>query len=64
MPSSEESPEVKIPVSHILFGTDHPFATAETDAKGLTDFGLSPGDMRAIDRENSLELFPRLKTSI
>lgn len=49
---------MKIPVSHILFGTDHPFATAETDAKGLTDFGLSPGDMRAIDRENSLELFP------
>ncbi|MBZ5662286.1 MAG: amidohydrolase [Acidobacteriia bacterium] len=52
-----------VPMSHILFGTDYPFATAETDAKGLTDFGLSAGDMRAIERDNSLELFPRLKTS-
>lgn len=52
-----------VPMSHILFGTDYPFATAETDAKGLTDFGISPGDMRAIERDNSLELFPRLKTS-
>ena len=53
-----------VPASHLLFGTDYPFATAETDAKGLTDFGLSLGDMRAIDRENSLKVFPRLKTSI
>lgn len=52
-----------VPASHILFGTDYPFATAETDAKGLADFGLSPGDIRAIERGNSLELFPRLKTS-
>ena len=52
-----------VPASHILFGTDYPFATAETAAKGLADFGLSPGDIRAIERGNSLELFPRLKTS-
>jgi 6-methylsalicylate decarboxylase len=52
-----------VPASHLLFGTDYPFATAETDAKGLTDFGLSAGDLRAIERDNSLELFPRLKTS-
>ena len=51
-----------VPMSHILFGTDYPFATAETDARGLADFGLSVGDMRAIERDNSLELFPRLKT--
>lgn len=53
-----------VPASHLLFGTDYPFATAETDTKGLTDFGMSPGDLRAIERDNSLGLFPRLKTSI
>jgi 6-methylsalicylate decarboxylase len=52
-----------VPTSHILFGTDYPFATAETDAKGLADFGLSAEDMRAIERDNSLELFPRLKSA-
>lgn len=51
-----------VPASHILFGTDYPFATAETDAKGLTDFGLSAGDLRAIERDNALQLFPRLNT--
>ena len=52
-----------VPMSHILFGTDYPFATAETDAKGLTDFGITGGDMRGIERDNALELFPRLKKS-
>jgi predicted TIM-barrel fold metal-dependent hydrolase len=52
-----------VPASHLLFGTDYPFATAETDGKGLTDYGISPGDLRAIERDNSLGLFPRLKTS-
>jgi len=53
-----------VPKSHILFGTDYPFATAETNAKGLRDYGeLSATDIRAIERDNSLPLFPRLKTS-
>ena len=52
-----------VPASHILFGTDYPFGNAEADAKGLIDFGLSAGDIRAIERDNSLGLFPRLATS-
>jgi predicted TIM-barrel fold metal-dependent hydrolase len=52
-----------VPTSHILFGTDYPFATAETNAKGLRDYGgLSAGELRAIERDNALPLFPRLKT--
>ena len=52
-----------IPTSHILFGTDYPFATAATNAKGLRDYGeLSATDIRAIERDNALPLFPRLKT--
>jgi predicted TIM-barrel fold metal-dependent hydrolase len=51
-----------VPASHIVFGTDYPFATAETNAKGLRDYGLNAADLRAIERENALGLFPRLKT--
>lgn len=50
-----------VPMSHVLFGTDYPFAQAGTVAKGLTDFGFAAADMRAINRENALPLFPRLK---
>jgi predicted TIM-barrel fold metal-dependent hydrolase len=50
-----------VPNSHILFGTDYPFARAETVTKGLTAFAFRPGDLRAIERDNALELFPRLR---
>jgi len=50
-----------VPTSHILFGTDYPFAQAATVAKGLAEFAFKPADLRAIERDNALELFPRLK---
>jgi len=50
-----------VPMSHILFGTDYPFARAETVTKGLNDYGFTPVDLRAIERDSPLELFPRLK---
>ena len=51
------------PVSHILFGTDYPLgAGIAATAKGLKDNGgFSDRDLRAIERENALELIPRLK---
>jgi 6-methylsalicylate decarboxylase len=49
-----------VPVSHILFGTDFPFLSAGAVAKGLTEVGLKAGDLQAIERENALQLFPRL----
>jgi predicted TIM-barrel fold metal-dependent hydrolase len=51
------------PVSHILFGTDFPFFSASAIAKGLRDVGLKASDLQAIERENALELFPRLKSA-
>jgi|HubBroStandDraft_6_1064221.scaffolds.fasta_scaffold111579_2 predicted TIM-barrel fold metal-dependent hydrolase len=50
-----------VPVSHILFGTDFPFSSAGDVAKGISEVGLPANDLRAIERENALELFPRLK---
>ena len=52
-----------VPLSHMLFGTDYPFARAETVAKGLTDYLFKPADLGAIERNNALELFPRLKNA-
>jgi predicted TIM-barrel fold metal-dependent hydrolase len=48
--------------SQILFGTDFPpGGTAAEYAKTLAAIGLfSPGDLRAIDRDNAVRLLPRL----
>jgi predicted TIM-barrel fold metal-dependent hydrolase len=50
--------------THILFGTDYPFApdilTTET-IKGLHSYnGFSEADLKKIEAENARELFPRL----
>jgi len=50
-----------VPNAHILFGTDYPFAQASTVAKGLADYSFTPAQLRAIERDNALALFPRLK---
>jgi predicted TIM-barrel fold metal-dependent hydrolase len=51
-----------VPVPHILFGTDFPFFSAGAIVKGLSEVGLNASDLQAIERENALQLFPRLKT--
>jgi predicted TIM-barrel fold metal-dependent hydrolase len=50
-----------VPVSHILFGTDFPFLSARDVAKGVSEAGLKSSELQAIERENALNLFPRLK---
>lgn len=50
-----------VPMTRILFGTDFPFSSASEVAKGLSEVGIPEADLRAIERENALELFPRLK---
>lgn len=53
-----------VPVSHILFGTDYPLGggSAAQVAKGVVDNGgFTETELRAIDRDNALQLLPRLK---
>jgi predicted TIM-barrel fold metal-dependent hydrolase len=53
-----------VPASHIFFGTDFPLGGGSTLAvsKGLIDNGgFSESELRGIDRENALELLPRLR---
>lgn len=54
-----------VPASHILFGTDFPLGggSGQAVSKGLIDNGgFSESELRGIDRDNALELLPRLKT--
>jgi 6-methylsalicylate decarboxylase len=60
-PYSTETFRKLVPTSHILYGTDYPFVTPATVANGLASCGYSPGELRAVERENALALFPRLK---
>jgi predicted TIM-barrel fold metal-dependent hydrolase len=50
-----------VPLSHMLFGTDYPFTRADRVTQGLETFGFSPPALRAIERDNALPLFPRLR---
>ena len=51
-----------IPKDHLLFGSDIPFFTIERIATAVNKFEVSGPDLRMIQRENALQLLPRLKT--
>jgi predicted TIM-barrel fold metal-dependent hydrolase len=48
-----------VPVSQLCYGSDTPFGSAPHIASALANLGLSDTDLRAIQRENALRLFPR-----
>ena len=53
-----------VPPAKVLFGSDYPFAPEPTMAAtiaGLAGLGLSTTDLRAIERDNALGLFPGLR---
>jgi len=52
-----------VPATQIVFGTDFPpGGTSAAVARTLTEIGMfSPGDLRAIDRDNAVRLLPRFK---
>jgi predicted TIM-barrel fold metal-dependent hydrolase len=51
-----------IPKDHLLFGSDIPFFTIERIATAVNKFEISGDDLRKIQRENALQLLPRLRT--
>jgi predicted TIM-barrel fold metal-dependent hydrolase len=50
------------PESQVLFGSDFPFRTASVAVEGLKAYRFTTGQLAAIERGNSLNLFPRLKS--
>ncbi|HXE29124.1 MAG TPA: amidohydrolase family protein [Stellaceae bacterium] len=51
-----------VPMSQILFGSDHPFRALAESAGTMHELGLSEADLRAIGRDNALTLLPRLRS--
>ena len=51
-----------VPIDHILFGSDIPYFTIERVAAAANKLEVSAADLRKIQRENALQLLPRLKT--
>ena len=51
-----------VPTSQVMFGTDYPYRPGAEVVEGLTSYGFSAAELRAIDRDNALRLIPRLKT--
>jgi predicted TIM-barrel fold metal-dependent hydrolase len=49
-----------VPMTQILFGSDHPFRPLAETATTMPDIGLSAADLEAIGRGNALRLLPRL----
>jgi predicted TIM-barrel fold metal-dependent hydrolase len=50
-----------VPSSQIVFGSDFPFLSAQETASDLMHSGLPGKTVEAIDRENAVRLFERLK---
>ncbi|HET9489572.1 MAG TPA: amidohydrolase family protein [Methylomirabilota bacterium] len=49
-----------VAVSQVVFGTDFPYRTAADHVKGLADYGFGSTELRAIERDNTVRLLPRL----
>ena len=45
--------------SQIIFGTDSPFGNATASVEQLMNCGLSPEELRAVERENAAKLLPK-----
>jgi predicted TIM-barrel fold metal-dependent hydrolase len=50
-----------VPVARILLGSDFPFRQGKDVVKGLSAYGFSDRELRAIERDNALKLMPSLK---
>lgn len=50
-----------VPASHVMFGTDFPWGNAANGLRALENVGLTESELRAIEYESAVQLFPRLK---
>ena len=50
-----------VSVSQVMYGTDYPFRDGAEVNAGIADWGFTPADLRAIERETALKLLPRIK---
>jgi len=51
-----------VPTTQIVFGTDAPFFDGAPQVQGLQASGFTADELRGIERDNALNLIPRLRT--
>jgi 6-methylsalicylate decarboxylase len=49
-----------VDVSQILLGSDYPYRTGADNVQGLSEYGFTSADLKAIERGNAMRLIPRL----
>jgi predicted TIM-barrel fold metal-dependent hydrolase len=52
-----------VSVSQVLYGTDYPFRDGAEVNRGIAEWGFTPAERQAIERENALALLPRLRAN-
>ena len=60
-PVNMQALKTLVPPTQILFGTDAPFFDGAPQVQGLLGSGFTPDELRAIERDNTLQLIPRLR---
>jgi 6-methylsalicylate decarboxylase len=60
-PVSMQALKALVPVAQILFGTDGPFFDGAPQVQGLQSSGFTSEELRAVERENALQLLPRFR---
>jgi len=53
--------KMMVPTSQIVFGSDYPWVEPHRIAQGLESAGLTPQELRAIYRDNAMQLVPQLR---
>lgn len=60
-PIQMQSLKSLVGVSQIVCGSDFPFLSPFDTAQGLSGSGFTPDEVRRIERDNALGIFPRLR---
>jgi len=60
-PVNIQSLKMLVGASQIVFGTDHPFGNSANIASALQKVGLTPEELRGVDRENALRMLPKYR---
>lgn len=51
-----------VPISQVLFGSDYPLRPAAEAVAGVSSYGFTDSERRALNGDNALRLVPRLKS--
>jgi predicted TIM-barrel fold metal-dependent hydrolase len=63
-PIAFDSVRKLVGLPRLLFGSDFPFWSPDVTVSALAKLNLRPDDLRAIERDNALRLFPRLERTV